>query len=128
MHPFSAYEHCTLNCSVINSANLAGTSTIFPLHFPHCGVISKHTLHSICPFTHLKFNKRHLSRGFWFLVLGADAFHRKESGYPYRDFASRPDRAYKMEIQIMACLFQDLQIGNPDNCLGKGGILRPVLS
>ena len=49
----------------------------------------------------------------WFLVLvlGVDAFHRKESGYPKRDFASRPDRAYKLEIQIRACLIQDLQIG-----------------
>ena len=56
---------------------------------------------------------------FWvFGFLGVNGFHRKES-----DFASRPDRAYKLEIQIMACLFQDLQIGNPDNCLGKGGIL-----
>jgi len=25
--------------------------------------------------------------------------------------ASRSDRVYKLEIQIMACLFQDLQIG-----------------
>ena len=64
--------------------------------------------------------------GFWFL--GVDAFHRKESGYPQRDFASRPDRAYKLEIQIIAYLFQDLQIGNPDNCLGDGGILQPVPS
>ena len=64
----------------------------------------------------------------WVLVLGVNAFHRKESEYPQRDFASRTDRAYKLEIQIMACLFQDLQIGNPDNCLGKGGILLPVLS
>ena len=45
----------------------------------------------------------------WFL--GVDTFHRMESGYPLRDFASRPDRAYKLDVQIMACLFQDLQIG-----------------
>ena len=45
-----------------------------------------------------------------FLVLGVDAFHRKESGYPFRDFASRLDRAYKLEIQIIAYLIQDLQI------------------
>ena len=32
--------------------------------------------------------------------------------------ASCPDRAYKLEIQIMACLFQDLQIGNPDKLPG----------
>ena len=56
-------------------------------------------------------------RGNFVLVMGVNAIHRKESGYPLRDFASRPDRAYKLEIQIMACLFQDLQIGNTDNCL-----------
>ena len=32
------------------------------------------------------------------LVLGVDAFYRKESGYPYRDFASHSDMAYKLEI------------------------------
>ena len=79
-----------------------------------------------------KKNQRHvvfhitLVKNLWFGLV--DAFHRKESGYPLRDFTSRPDRAYKLEVQIMAYLFQDLQIGNPDNCLGKGGILRPVLS
>ena len=39
---------------------------------------------------------------FWFL--GVDAFHRKESGHPLRDFALRPDRAYKLEIQLIACI------------------------
>ena len=38
------------------------------------------------------------------LVLGVDAFHRKESGYPKMDFAYRPDRAYKLEVQIVACV------------------------
>ena len=46
-----------------------------------------------------------------FLILVVDAFHRKESGYPKRDFASRPDRAYKLKIQIIVFLIQDLQIG-----------------
>ena len=35
------------------------------------------------------------------------------------DFASGPDMAYKLEIQIMACLFLDLQIENPNNCLSN---------
>ena len=51
--------------------------------------------------------------GLLVLVLGVDDLHRKESGYPLRDFASRPDRAYKLEIQMIAWLRE---------------ILRPVLS
>ena len=62
------------------------------------------------------------------LVLGVNAFHRKEIRCPLREFVSRADRAYKLEIQIIASLIQDLQIGNLYDCLSKGGILRPVLS
>ena len=40
---------------------------------------------------------------FWFL--GGDTFHRKESGYPLRNFAPCPDRAFKLEIKVMAYFF-----------------------
>ena len=46
-----------------------------------------------------------------------DAFH---SGYPKSDFASGPDRAYKLGIQIFACLIQDTS-GNPYHAWLKEG-------
>ena len=54
---------------------------------------------------------------FWFLVLGVDAFHRKESGYPQRDFASLPDRAYYWKSRL-ASLIQDLLL-EIKICLGQ---------
>ena len=38
---------------------------------------------------------------FW-VFLGLDAFHRKESGYSKRNFAFHLDMAYKLEVQIIA--------------------------
>ena len=35
------------------------------------------------------------------------------------DIAKHPDRAHKLEVQIVICLIKDLQIRNSDNYLGK---------
>ena len=51
----------------------------------------------------------------FFVFLGVDAFHRKESGYPWRDFASRPDRAYKIGHPDNGLSLPGLTIGNPDS-------------
>ena len=87
------------------------TVGIYPRKFI-TGALSWYMSQHKLQFYKYSFHSRVRKKILWFILelvlFGLEvAFYKKESGYPWRNFASSPDRAYKLGIQVIACLFQD---------------------